>query len=319
MFTLATAHWSSDAQTRLTWCRDTIVEYFIEGGKEKALAKDARRTAHLAKVSEAKVREFEGQPNAKAPPVEDGSKETGDSTASTQPQTNPTEVVSTKLLGLDADAGAASPHSPRVRVLDVGSCYDPFSQFDDVLDVTAIDLCPAPSAPSSVLACDFLTIPIKAPPFTAGAVATSGDTFLPTDFPRCERKDNVISFAGDGRTVEALHAGSCDAVVFCLLLSYMPTPEMRAEACRRALAILRVGGLLVVVTPDSSHVGKAAARMKRWKTTIESLGFRRWRYSKLKHTHCMAFRAVGLDAAPDPPDGVSPAELASGIVLQCEL
>ena len=81
--------------------------------------------------------------------------------------------------------------------------------------------------------------------------------------------------------VASLRAYSCDAVVFCLLLSYMPTPALRLEACRRARALLRPSGLLLIVTPDSSHVGKAAARMKRWRASIEALGFRRWR--------CVAF------------------------------
>ena len=32
--------------------------------------------------------------------------------------------------------------------------------------------------------------------------------------------------------------------------------------------------------------------MRSWKTAIEALGFRRWRYVKLDHLHCMAFRKL---------------------------
>ncbi len=32
--------------------------------------------------------------------------------------------------------------------------------------------------------------------------------------------------------------------------------------------------------------------MKSWKTAIESMGFKRWRYVKQEHLHCMAFRKV---------------------------
>ncbi len=32
--------------------------------------------------------------------------------------------------------------------------------------------------------------------------------------------------------------------------------------------------------------------MKSWKRAIESLGFKRWKYVKQEHLHCMAFRKV---------------------------
>ena len=32
--------------------------------------------------------------------------------------------------------------------------------------------------------------------------------------------------------------------------------------------------------------------MKSWKEAIESLGFKRWKYVKQEHLHCMAFRKV---------------------------
>ena len=39
--------------------------------------------------------------------------------------------------------------------------------------------------------------------------------------------------------------------------------------------------------------------MKSWKTAIESMGFLRWRYEKLQHLHCMAFRKIELDEKED--------------------
>jgi SAM-dependent methyltransferase len=92
--------------------------------------------------------------------------------------------------------------------------------------------------------------------------------------------------------VSSLGEGAFDAVIFCLLLSYMPSPQLRYECCRRARTLLKPGGLLLIVTPDSNHVAKGAARMKRWRGAVEALGFRRWRYEKLKHAHAMAFRVV---------------------------
>ena len=32
--------------------------------------------------------------------------------------------------------------------------------------------------------------------------------------------------------------------------------------------------------------------MKSWKKAIESLGFKRWKYVKQEHLHCLAFRKI---------------------------
>ena len=104
---------------------------------------------------------------------------------------------------------------------------------------------------------------------------------------------DIVSGTGD----VSFAASSFDVVVFCLLLSYMPTTQLRYAAVRRARSLLRNNGLFLLITPDSKHVGKGAARMKNWKKSVEGLRFRRWRYCKLKHMHCMAFRAV--EQAPD--------------------
>lgn len=60
----------------------------------------------------------------------------------------------------------------------------------------------------------------------------------------------------------------------------------------QARQILQADGLLVIITPDSSHVGRNARMVRDWKMVIENLGFRRWRYEKLRHLHCMAFRKI---------------------------
>jgi len=92
--------------------------------------------------------------------------------------------------------------------------------------------------------------------------------------------------------VLAFEEQSFDVVVFCLLLSYFPHPHQRLKCCYNAHKILRLHGLLLVVTPDSSHQNKHVAMMKQWKIGIEGLGFSRWKYSKEEHLHCMAFRKV---------------------------
>ena len=81
-----------------------------------------------------------------------------------------------------------------------------------------------------------------------------------------------------------------DVVVFSLLLSYMPCTKQRLTCCVNAHRVLRLHGLLLVVTPDSSHQNKHASLMTQWRHCIEAVGFHRWRYEKLTHLHCMAFR-----------------------------
>lgn len=85
---------------------------------------------------------------------------------------------------------------------------------------------------------------------------------------------------------------SYDVVVFSLLLSFFPCPLQRLLCCCRAHQVLRLHGLLLVVTPDSSHQNKHAHMMKDWKACIEAIGFHRWKYWKDTHLHCMAFRKI---------------------------
>ena len=79
-------------------------------------------------------------------------------------------------------------------------------------------------------------------------------------------------------------------VAFCLLLSYLPAKEQRWQCCLKAHQLLKVNGLLIIITPDSSHQNKNMPMIKSWKAAIESIGFLRWKYHKDNHTHCMAFR-----------------------------
>lgn len=142
------------------------------------------------------------------------------------------------------------------KMLDVGSCYNPFKMYE-FLDVLAIDLCPANEY---VFECDFLRVPIGT--------------------------ETVIL----GNRVKQLKAGSFDIVTFCFLLEYIPSSELRIKACENAFELLNVGGLLLICTPDSKHVGANSKLMKCWRYTLAIMGFTRIKYEKLRHMHCMAFR-----------------------------
>ena len=82
--------------------------------------------------------------------------------------------------------------------------------------------------------------------------------------------------------IVCLREASFHVIIFSLLLSYLPTPLMRLQACERARRALMETGILIIMTPDSNHQGKAVARMKAWKAAIESVGFKRWKYSKVR-------------------------------------
>lgn len=145
----------------------------------------------------------------------------------------------------------------KIRLLDVGSCYNPFKQYDN-FTVTAIDLSPACD---NVHRCDFLNTPVFHPEFV-------------------KEDDNVLTIT----------SCSYDVVVFSLLLEYMPSSEQRLICCRKAYEILDNEGILIVITPDSKHVGANAKLMKNWRYTLALMGFSRIKYEKLVHITCMVFR-----------------------------
>lgn len=227
MYGLATGHWSRpDApESRTQWCRNVCVEYFFNGGLQKALEKDERRR---------RFHEEEG----KGLPV-------------------------TASIGENGNA-IEPPVEGKLNLLDVGSCFNPFREFGEFLSL-GIDIAPANEA---VCKCDFLHVRVCCD------VTVTMETLM-------NKKVDVI---------KQLPAESFHVVVFSLLLEYLPSPEPRWQCCIKASRLLRMNGLLLIVTPDSKHVNHNAAQMKSWRTAVESLGFRRWRYVKLKHLHCLAFR-----------------------------
>lgn len=90
--------------------------------------------------------------------------------------------------------------------------------------------------------------------------------------------------------ISSMKSNSFDIVVFSLLLSYLPLPLQRLKCIINAHRVLSIHGLLLIITPDSSHQNKHAKMMKSWKTAIEAIGFHRWKYVKETHLHCLAFR-----------------------------
>lgn len=161
-------------------------------------------------------------------------------------------IVAKLNIGINYEEMYTEP----LKLIDVGSCYNPFKNYP-YFDVFAIDLCPAND---SVLECDFLTVYIGT--------------------------ETVIK----NSIVKQIQRESFDVVTFCFVLEYIPTSELRISACTKAYSILKPGGLLIINTPDSKHVGANAKLMKCWRYTLSHIGFNRIKYDKFKHMHCMAFR-----------------------------
>lgn len=143
-----------------------------------------------------------------------------------------------------------------LKLLDVGSCYNPFSKFS-MFDVTAIDLMPASD---NVYKCDFLSVIIS----SEARTIINPCTTLP-----------ICYF---------------EVVVFSLLLEYFPSSKQRFKCCKNAYDVLKENGLLFIITPDSKHASANSRMMKSWRYALASLGFWRTSYEKLKHLHCMSYR-----------------------------
>ncbi|EAA14881.3 AGAP008978-PA [Anopheles gambiae str. PEST] len=149
----------------------------------------------------------------------------------------------------------------RIRLLDVGSCYDPFACFPD-FDVTAIDIAPACA---SVWHCDFLEAEILK-----------------------SITEPLVSV--EHHSIEAFPSEHYDAIVFSLLLEYLPSPDQRLQCCRKAYELLKPEGILLIITPDSRHQGANAKLMKNWRYTLGLMGFGRIKIEKLEHVTCMVYR-----------------------------
>ncbi|MEQ2164404.1 25S rRNA (adenine2142-N1)-methyltransferase, partial [Goodea atripinnis] len=99
--------------------------------------------------------------------------------------------------------------------------------------------------------------------------------------------------------IDALPGQLFHVVVFSLLLSYFPSPYQRWICCKKAHELLDLHGLLLIITPDSSHQNRHALMMRSWRVAVESLGFKRYKYVKYSHMHLIAFRKVSVATTSD--------------------
>lgn len=136
------------------------------------------------------------------------------------------------------------------------------------------------SVPQSVYKCDFLNLQLQQPLQLAG--------------------DAVEAFLHQlHNPIDALPAQLFHVVVFSLLLSYFPSPYQRWICCKKAHELLELHGLLLIITPDSSHQNRHTLMMRSWRVAVESLGFKRYKYMKYSHMHLIAFRKVSVATTSD--------------------
>lgn len=144
----------------------------------------------------------------------------------------------------------------KIKVLDVGSCYNPLNTCDD-FEVTAIDIAPANN---TVYKCDFLNVNV------------------------CDR------ILIDNGVVHSLKSSSFYVVLFSLILEYLPCPHQRLLCCKKAYDLLIPEGVLIVITPDSKNSNCNMDIVKSWRYLFAEMGFRRIKQEKLPYINCMIFR-----------------------------
>jgi 25S rRNA (adenine2142-N1)-methyltransferase len=147
--------------------------------------------------------------------------------------------------------------SMKLETLDVGSSGNFFQEYER-FQILPIDISPSDS---SVYSCDFTSVELN----------------------------NSLEIE-DERKIIKLPRNFYHIVIFCLLLEYLPSSEMRVKCCEKAYEVLKSQGILIIITPDSSHETKNSKLIKYWRWTLAQLGFQRVKWSKLTNLTCLAFR-----------------------------
>lgn len=251
MHTLATSSWQEPGnQCRVKWCTEIILDYFENGGIKRFSRKlEKKRLFDLLKAN--------------------GIEESDDCRMEIE------ETVS------HYKTPWRSSVEDKLLLLDVGSCYNPFSKFEKFV-VIPIDISPAAE---DVFYYDFLH-----------ATFTNKNNLDSCENEALRLSDPSISrskIIHNKLVYLLLHNGlplkTFDIIAFSLLLSYFPAPEQRLHCCVHAHMTLKLFGLLLIITPDSNHQNRHSAMMRSWKEALEAGGFAKYKYEKLDHLHCMAF------------------------------
>lgn len=207
-------------------------------------------------------------------------------------------MTESEAAGLDLSdnlkAYSAGENRRKIKVLDVGSCYNPFIGKVE-FDVTALDLCPTHA---SVYKCDFLAVDVG--PADSHPVASPIDPSHSQDISVLNKSSMVL---------QQLPCDSYDVVLMSLVLSYLPSPAHRRQMIEKARRLLtpvaassighnthphKAGMLLIVEKESILHSGSKSEKfLRHWKASIQELGFELYRYNLLsadrRKAHTFAF------------------------------
>lgn len=273
MHRIATDIWPlNSSETRIDWCYKTCMDYFFGGGLKRIRDKAVRRQSYQL-CAEHKFNILNDNGNHKMQSLNCAEEMNS-------------EVAVESSMSAGSSFAISLPFCGKIRLLDAGSCYNPFQAFAE-FSVVGIDIFPAVN---TVFKSDLLNLNLTAP--------LKSDREVDSYFDSLQRPDSkeVVS-------LNSFVAESCHVVVFSLLLEYLPTSRQRVACCRTAWKLLVIDGLLLIATPDSRQQHRNRRFTRDWRKAIESIGFSRFRYEKLQHLHCMAFRKVATDdCRPRQPD-----------------
>lgn len=152
-----------------------------------------------------------------------------------------TPVIAEKPWSQSALQWVQGELRPRDRVLDIGSSFG-FLCGSGEYDCVAIDLAPAHS---SVWEADFFALAL--------------DDSLGS------------SIRTEGQALRAVGGESFDAVVLSLVLSFLPTAELRREMLLRVRRCLRPTGVLLLV--EKASLGKDREHLCQFQAAVEAAGF----------------------------------------------
>ncbi|PIK62758.1 putative methyltransferase BTM2-like [Apostichopus japonicus] len=136
--------WSTDhPDDRIKWSHQTCMKYFFDGGLAQTLQKDRRRRDFQHKVSTSKPSVLCNSKNGLH----------GNGVSAKTASEDALERISTQYNTISL------PFSGQLRLLDVGSCFNPFLDYPEFLSI-GIDISPAVT---SVYKCDFLNLQLQEP------------------------------------------------------------------------------------------------------------------------------------------------------------
>jgi 25S rRNA (adenine(2142)-N(1))-methyltransferase, Bmt2 len=225
-----------------------------------------------------------------------------------------------------------------IRLVDVGSCYNPIGKSANqaAFSVTPLDLCPVDP---SVYQCDFLDLEIgprgSVPEIVPAATAVSEHSENFTAVSSGIENGTEKSTESKSPKLLRLPAASYDVVAMSLVLNYLPTPALREKMIKKARQLLippgeggqphRAGLLLIIekesifsydrIQSDVYH--NKSTLLNCWKETICSFGFELVRYRNIltaedhRRCHALAFRTIQIPGQTfEPSIGISEEHLA---------